>query len=294
MWPSLVSIGPITIHSFGLLVALGVFFGGFVLWQKGREEGFEETEVMDSWLLSGVMAVVIGRLWYVLDHWQNFSGSWYRMLFITKFPGLSYEGVWLGAILTLIVICLKKQWSVWKYGEITVFAWLMTEIFGWLGAFLAGSNLGKATSWWWGLGFPGVNDKRHPVQILYLVLLLVLFRLLTKWEKEYRSFSWYQNEKNEPKPGFLVATYLIGLGLIRLLLGFLSALEIGWMGLAVSQWLAITIVIIGGLILLERSGIKMELAKKQEAVKKNGRFEAKKIKVIQEKKQRKKKGFDFK
>ena len=118
--------------------------------------------------------------------------------------------------------------------------------------------------------------------------------MLTKWEKEYRSFSWYQDGKNEPKPGFLVATYLIGLGLIRLLLGFLSDLKIGWMGLAISQWFVIGVIIVGSLILLERSGIKIELIRKQEAVKKNGRFEAKKTKVIQEKKQRKKKGFDFK
>lgn len=274
MWPTLVSIGPIAIHSFGLLLAAGIFFGGFVLWQKGREESFDEEMVMDSWLLSGVAGLVLGRIWYILFHWQAFGGSWYKMLFLTKFPGLAYEGVWLGAVVVLILFAVKRRWDVWLYGETAVMAWLTVEIFAWLGSFLAGSTLGRPTSWWWGVRFPGDELKRQPVQLLFLVLLFILGYVLNKWEKEYRSFGWYQQKKGEAKPGFLLAVYMIGLGLMRISVGFLSE--------GINQWFGLGLVLAGSLILLFRSGITVKHPVKSLPV------------VKQIKPRRKKKGFDFK
>jgi phosphatidylglycerol:prolipoprotein diacylglycerol transferase len=278
MWPTLVSVGPIAIQSFGFLMFLGVFFGGFVWWQKGREEGFEEEALMDHWLMAGIAAVILGRAGYILSHWNDFGGSWYKILFLTKFPGLSYEGAWLGAGLGLVVLGAKKGWDLWRMLEAGVFGFLAVEIFAWLGSFLGGGSLGKETSWGWGLAFPGVEAKRHPVQLLWFLGLWLLFKLLKKWEKEYRGFKWYQHGKDEAKPGFLVAAYLIGLGLMRLGLGFLME--------ARRLWFSLGLLILGGLILIERSGIKIGSLKKPTQV-----AELKKKKVSE---RRKKQGFDFK
>jgi phosphatidylglycerol:prolipoprotein diacylglycerol transferase len=262
MWPTVFSIGPVALHSFGLLVALGVFFGGFVLWQKTREEGFDEEAVMDSWLIAGLSALLLGRLVYVLLNWDWFGGSWYKILFLTKFPGLSYEGVWLGAVLAAWGFCLVKKWDVWRYSEAAVLAWLTAEIFAWGGSFLAGSNLGRPTNWWWGLSFPGVDSRRQPVHLLFILLLFLLTRLLKKWEKEYRGFKWYQQKKGEALPGFLLAIYLMGLGLIRFGLGFwLEGRRLSW-GLSLTQWFGLVLALGGGLLLLVRSGIKIDLRRK--------------------------------
>ena len=87
MWPTILSIGPLAIHSFGLMVLLGVFFGGFWFWQKGREEGFKEESLMDVWLASGLVGLLLGRVWFVLSNWPEFVGNIYKMLFVTKYPG---------------------------------------------------------------------------------------------------------------------------------------------------------------------------------------------------------------
>ncbi len=280
MWPTLISIGPLAIQSFGALIALGVFFGGFVLWYKAREEGFDEEAVMDSWLVSGLAGVVGGRLGYVLTHWQDFGLNWYKILFLTKFPGLAYEGVWLGAGLALLVFSLRKKWKVWEYLEIVVFGYLAVEVFGWLGSFLAGSSLGRPTDWWWGIGFPGVEQRRHPVQLLFLILMVILWLVLKKWEKQYRSFSWYQQKKGESQVGFVLAVYLIGLGAMRWGLGFLTE--------GLNQKFGLVLVGLGVLILLMRSGITVELFRRPTKVK------VKPMAKKPEKKLRKKKGFDFK
>jgi len=277
MWPTLISIGPLALHSFGVMLFLGVFLGGFIWWQKGREEGFEEEMLMDHWLIAGVVGVIVARIWYVLIHWQEFGGSWYKMIFLSKFPGLAYEGAWLGVVIVLIGLGLKKEWDLWRMGEVGVMSLLVVEMLAWLGSFLAGNNLGKVTNWWWGIGFPGVEGRRHPVQLLGFLGLWLLFKLLKKWEKEYRGFKWYQHGKDEAKSGFLIGAYLIGLGILRLSLASLME-EWGWE-------FSLGLLVVGGLILMERSGIKLRVERKPT---KSAELKERKIG------RRKKKGFDFK
>ncbi len=190
MWPTLIAIGPIAIHSFGLMLFLGLFFGGFVFWQKGREEGTAEDSLMDGWLISGLVSLLVARTWMVLTHWPEFN-SWYRILFLTKFPGLAYEGAFFGFWLGMIIWILKKKWVFWPMLEAAVFSQLVVEMFGWLGQFLAVGNL------------------KSPWQMIWAIGLIGLYKLLKFWEKKYRGFS---------KPGFLAAVYLCGLGLLQLVL----------------------------------------------------------------------------
>jgi prolipoprotein diacylglyceryltransferase len=276
MWPTIVSVGPLAIQSFGLMMALGIFFGGFIWWQKGREEGFKEEELMDVWLLALVSGFVVSRIWQVMTNWAVYEGSWYKMVFITKFPGLSYEGFWAGAMAMIIFLALRKKWDLAKLMEIGVGSFLLVEILGSIGSFLAGSNLGKASNWWLGVSFPGVEMKRYPSQLLWALALIGLFMILKKLEKEYRSFKWYQSEKGEAKSGLLIVGYLLGLGILKILFALVQ--EVNW-------WFAGGLLITGLMLLVERKG------------KKEKKVVASKLKesdVTSRKINRKKKGFDFK
>lgn len=284
MWPTLISAGPVTIYSFGVLLFLGVFFGGFCWWRKGKEEGLDEEVLIDAWLVMGLAAILGGRIGQILLNWEWFSGSWYKMIFITKYPGLNYEFAWLGALLALVWLIKKNEWKLWQVLEMSVSSWLTVEIFGWLGVFLGGSSLGIITNGWWGLAFPGVEGKRWPVQILWGLSLWLLFQLVKKWEKEYRTFEWYKQENGEAEPGFINGIYLLGLGFLRFGLGFMTEAGKQW-GLSFSQWFGVILIAAGGLILLLRSGKLKRLAK----VKPELKTISSKPKML-----RKKRGFDFK
>lgn len=221
MWPTLISFGPVAIHSFGLMLFLGVFFGGFVFWKKGREEGVAENSLMDGWLISGLVSLLAARAWMVLAHWPDFN-SWYRILFLTKFPGLAYEGAWFGFWIAMIIWILKQKWAFWPMLEVAIFSQVVTGIFGWLGHFLAVGNL------------------KFPVQLFWAGGLMVLYQLLKYWEKKYRGFNWYKLRQTEAKPGFLVVVYLWGMGLLQL-------------GLR-TKWWGGGLILAGLLILWERTG----------------------------------------
>ncbi|MFH0943172.1 MAG: prolipoprotein diacylglyceryl transferase family protein [Candidatus Beckwithbacteria bacterium] len=256
MWPTLVSIGPIAIHSFGVLMLLGVFFGGFSLWQKGKEEGVDEEGLVDGWLLGGMVSFFCARAWQVLAHWEQYN-NWYKIIFITKFPGLAYEGAFIGFWATIIFWILKKRWSFWQVLEVTVFSQLIVEIFGRIGQFLA------------------VGKWQLPWELIWVLGLVIIYRLLVFWNKKYRSFSWYKGSLTEAKPGFLAAAYLLSFG----------GLQLGLKGGTV--WLGGGLIGLGISLLLERSGRLATLFKKDRAEEKIKTFRRLKLK-------RKKLGFDFK
>lgn len=244
MWPTLVSIGPLAIHSFGVMLFLGLFFGGFKLWKKAKEEGWEETAVMDTWLTAAAAAVAAGRAGYVVSHWEQFGASWYRIVFLTKFPGLSGEAAWLGGVVILLTAALKKRFEFWRFAEALVPALVAAEVFTRIGGFLAGSGPGKPAPAAWGGKFPGFEGERYPVQLMAAVLLAGFYLVLTGLEKRYRGFGW-------AKEGFILGVYLLVLGGIRLGLSFLE--ESG------TVWWGAVLMAAGGLILLGRSAINIKV-----------------------------------
>ncbi|MCG2691530.1 HAMP domain-containing protein, partial [Microgenomates group bacterium] len=104
------------------------------------------------------------------------------------------------------------------------------------------------------------GNWQFPWQMIWAIGLMGLYRLLKFFEKKYRGFS---------KPGFLAAVYLWGLGLLQLMLR--------------SRWLGGGLIILGLLLLLERTG---RLSK--------SKVKSEKVKPIKVKSTRKKLGFDFK
>ena len=227
MWPTLVSIGPVSIHSFGVMLFLGLFFGGFKLWQKAKEEGWDETAVMDGWLLAGIGALLAGRAGYIFLHLADFGGSWYKMIFFTKFPGLSGEAAWLGGVLVLLLWGLNRKFNWWRWLEAVVLAVLIVEIFAHLAGFLGNSN--------W------------PVQLGWTSGLILTYCLLLFGEKRYRAFNL--------KEGVLAVGYL-------LLSGGLTG-GLGWWEGQSYRWWGVGLAVAGGLIFCFRSGItiKAPLAK---------------------------------
>jgi len=235
MWPTLISIGPIDIHSFGVLLFLGFFLGAFKLWQKAKEAGWEESAVMDGWLIAGAGAVITGRLGYILFYPEVFGGSWYKMIFLTKFPGLSAETAWLGGLIILLVWGFKQKLNFWTWFEAVVAAVLLVEIMAHLGSLLAGADRLAET-----------------IRVAGLVL---VYGLLNFWEKRYRTLNL--------KEGVLAAAYLI-------LTGVLS-FGLGWRQSQPYQWWGVGLAVAGGLILWFRSGITIKApVKKLPSRKKRG------------------------
>jgi phosphatidylglycerol:prolipoprotein diacylglycerol transferase len=254
MLPIIFSLGPITIYSYGLLLFLGFLFGLFVIWKRSREESFEEEEVFDAVVISNLYAIVGARVIYILLNFQSFGPDVIAFFNLIGKPGFSLFGGLAGGILGLALQTNKRKWDFFEFSDIVSLGLTLTFVLGWLGSFLNGTSPGIETQSPLGLTFPGVYQKRHPVQLYFMILYLILFVYLWWAEGKYRTFEWYSQGKSGAKPGFLFFSFLLFSGLFGLILSPLIPAQFVVLGLSISTWLWIIIIIIGSLGIYLRSG----------------------------------------
>jgi prolipoprotein diacylglyceryltransferase len=187
--PTILQIGPVTISSLGVMMALGFFLGSFLVWQKGREEDL----LMDGILLVVLAALVAARIGYVLLHWLEHI----YLLNLVEQPGFSWLGALLGGVTALIFYCRKNKWDFYKLADLSVFGLILGLILGKIGFFLSQTAFD--------LSF-----------LMEAFLLVFVYRLLVIFDKNYRTYEWYKDKRGEAKPGFLLFSFLISTSLIFL------------------------------------------------------------------------------
>jgi len=257
MLPALVKLGPVTIYSYGVFLFLAFFFGMFVVWKRGREEHFDDDDLFDVTLYSSLWALVGARVVYGLFNLDKFGVDIFSWLNILGKPGLSSWGALIGGLGGLAWFAKKKKWDFFEIADVMVAGVAMAQIFGWIGSFLNGSGYGKATDLPIGVTFPGLFDKRHPAQLYAVVLYILLFWWLWWVESKYRTFEWYKGNKTEANTGFLLFSYLLGLGLISLILVLVAPGFFYWGRVDVRVMFGVVIAgigLVGGYI---RSGRKL-------------------------------------
>lgn len=163
MIPELFSIGPIPVHSFGLMVALAFLAGGLLLERELVARGFSAGRG-DRYVLAGAVSGLAGaRLWYLASNWSDVRDNFWEALFAPA--GFTFFGGFIAAA----VVILLLLWSDGRAdGETTLGPRLRIGAFadgvapvlflgyaiGRLGCQLSGDgDYGIPTSSWWGMSF---------------------------------------------------------------------------------------------------------------------------------------------
>src|SRR3989441_10759080 len=100
MHPVLFRVGPLTLHTYGLLVAIGVLLG---LWQAQRQAARAGLHPDRGWKLGiymGLAALVGAKLWLGLAGWSYLWGHPHENFWLSTllFGGTSYGRLLPGAV----------------------------------------------------------------------------------------------------------------------------------------------------------------------------------------------------
>lgn len=246
MWPILFSWGPITIHSYGALVALGFLAGYGWTVHMGRRSNISDALVLDLvWvlLLSGILGA---RLLYVLFNIHFFAGHPLDIFKIWQ-GGL----VWYGGLITAALA--GGLWTRWKKiplglaADICAPGAALGHALGRLGCFAAGCCYGKSADIPWAVVFTHseslgpLDTPLHPTQIYEALLNLVLWCALSITALR-GSAVWLGR-------GRLAAAYVFLYGAIRLAVEFFRNDDRGpvaW-GLTATQWVAVSSMLMAAL-----------------------------------------------
>lgn len=101
MFPDLFSIGPFTLHTYGLFVALGFFAAITVTLKLGKAEGLDPRQITDMGFYIIIAAILGSRAMYVLMNISHYTAHPLDSFKIWE-GGLVFSGGIVAALLTVI------------------------------------------------------------------------------------------------------------------------------------------------------------------------------------------------
>lgn len=181
MYPLLLKLGPISIHTYGLMVALGFFAALSVVRELAPASGLDPERSADTafWLL--VVGFIGARALFVITRFEDFAPDPLSVFKIWE-GGLVFFGGPLVAIPWSIWWFKRNKISFWKSIDIYLPALTIAHAMGRLGCLAAGCCYGRPTDLPWGIhlhselvepSFRGVS--LHPVQLYESAALIVFF-----------------------------------------------------------------------------------------------------------------------
>lgn len=183
MFPDLISIGPFTLHSYGLLVALGFLAGLFVTVQIGKREGYTSQQIMDMGFLMILGGVIGSRLLYILINLSHYLQHPLDALKIWQ-GGLVFSGGILGALIAMGWYSYRHSIPLWNLGDLWAPAASIGQGFGRIGCHLAGCCYGKPTDSCLGIVFTHPHSLAplgiplHPTQLYSSLSAFTIFAIL--------------------------------------------------------------------------------------------------------------------
>jgi len=212
--------------AFGPFAALAFASALFLFWKNGKEEHIDEFSVADIALLAGFWGWVGARLGFILTHLDVMGWDILRWISLVEYPGyLGVSGL-LFAVGAVILEARKAKEDVWKVLDLAAVGVSFGLVLLSAGMFVHGAGFGNATTLPFGVSFPGVFDRRHPVQLYAAVGYLALFFLLRFVQQRYRLFSWYKGNRRIAQAGLVTTVFLAGYGLLELGLSFLRESQV--------------------------------------------------------------------
>lgn len=215
MFPRLFELGPITLHSYGLLLALAFLSATSLLAYLGERDGMNRTRAWDLGFIVILSALLGAKLLMVLTNLDYYAANPGRLLSLEFWQaGGAYFGGLIGATLgSYLFIRRHPELSFWRVADAAAPAIALGQSIGRVGCFAAGCDYGTPSTLPWAVTFTSqyahdnvgvpLNVSLHPVQLYESLGALLLFGFLF-WLHGRRAFL-----------GQVIAAYFVGYGLIR-------------------------------------------------------------------------------
>jgi prolipoprotein diacylglyceryl transferase len=231
-----IHLGPLQLHAYGLMIALGVVAAVWLAGRRLEERGVGTKEDMSAIAMWGVPAGIVGaRLYHVITDWKSFQGDWSRAFKIWD-GGL---GIWGGVALGLIV----GLWAAHKRGVTTAAALMAAAP-----ALPLAQAIGRVGNWWnqelfgrpstlpWALK---IDPNFRPDQYKDFATFHPAFLYEGLWNLALCAVLLRIDRKRDVGAGKLFAIYVAGYTFIRF---FIEQMRVDFasriLGLRVNEWVS--------------------------------------------------------
>ena len=253
MFPVLLRLGPFTLYSYGLMLALGFLAAVRVAGRRTASLGLSPSAVQKAAWVSLLAGIAGARLAYVLLQWNLFRDNLWE-IFRLDHGGLVFYGGLAGGLLGGMVSVRRAGLPLMKTADLLVPPLVLAHAIGRIGCFLNGCCYGKPASVPWSAAFPSDGIPRHPTQLYESAFLFLLFFVLVKIPLSFPRRRESQEAGLIPPPGTVLLTYGFLYGIWRFGVEFLRGDSPAFAaGLTIFQWVSLPLALVCGWLLCRRS-----------------------------------------
>ena len=184
--PRSFSLGPLTIHLYGLVIAVGLMLAVLYCCRRCKEFGLKEDDILDGVLWITPFAIVCARIYYVVFSWQDYAANPISALYIWE-GGIAIYGGVLGAVLGIAVFCRIKKLKMATVLDLVLLGFLIGQSIGRWGNFFNREAFGAPTETFFRMGLmnsvTGQWEYYHPTflyESVWNLVGLVLLHFLSK------------------------------------------------------------------------------------------------------------------
>lgn len=227
--PRVLELGPLTVHYYGAIIAVGLMLGMLYCLRRGKEFGLEENDILDGFLWITPLAIVCARIYYCIFSWDEYAANPISVLYIWN-GGIAIYGSVIGAILGMAIFAKVKKVKLTSVLDLVLMAFLIGQFIGRWGNFMNREAFGAATDSYFRMGLFNTKTNAweyyHPTFLYESVWNMVGFVLLHLLSKKRRY------------DGQMALCYAAWYGLGRCMIEGLRVDSLWWGPFRVSQVLA--------------------------------------------------------
>lgn len=163
MYNDLFSIGPFTIHGYGLMIGIGVMAALFTGDKRAQKRGMNGDLIYGMTIVAVVLGFMAARVLFIITEFSNFLKN--PMEYITGSGFVVFGGI-IGGILSVIGYCKLKKVNAVDYIDLMAPSVALAQGFGRLGCLLAGCCYGRETTSKIGIIFTHSSFAPNGVRLL--------------------------------------------------------------------------------------------------------------------------------
>jgi len=245
MYPIVLRLGPLTIYSYGLMMAIAFLTAGYLTGKELSRKGYDGELASTMVLWAAVGGLVGARILAIVDDWSGFVSDPFHAVFSGS--GFVFYGGLIGGLIAV-------SWTIRRHA----LPWLITvdciapglvlaQGIGRIGCQLAGDgDWGTETTLPWGMAYPNAivgwsyppGVRVHPAPLYEFLAYALVFGVL-----------WSIRKRKLPD-GTIFWLYLVMAPIARFLIEFVRINPPVLFGLSQSQLISVGLVMIGSWKLL--------------------------------------------
>ncbi len=245
MYPILFKIGPLTIYSYGTMMAIAFLVGAYLTGLELDRKGLPESAASTMVFWAAVGGLIGARLLNVFEDWSAFSHDPLRFIFTGA--GFTWYGGLIGGFVAVTWSMRRLKLPFLPTVDCIAPVLALGHAIGRIGCQLAGDgDWGKVSTLPWAMAYPhaivGWNYppgvRVHPTPVYETIVYTGVF-----------AFLWAIRKREHP-PGTLFWWYLVLASGARFFIEFLRINHPVAEGLTLAQWMSLGLVAIGAWRLL--------------------------------------------